>query len=76
MVGWLIVFCNGNLAVIWMGSPKLSKLNQRVGSREQEQQAYMLLPGHDGLDLEKKRTLVCVDQNLDESIGSCEFAEP
>jgi hypothetical protein len=30
-----------------------------VGSREQEQQAYMLLPGHDGLDLEKKRTLVC-----------------
>jgi hypothetical protein len=47
-----------------------------VGSREQEQQAYMLLPGHDGLDLENKRTLVFVDQNLDESIGSCEFAEP
>jgi hypothetical protein len=23
MVGWLIVFCNGNPAVIWMGSPKL-----------------------------------------------------
>jgi len=47
-----------------------------VGSREQEQQAYMLLPGHDGLDLEKKRTLVCVDQNLDEIIGSFKFAEP